>query len=68
MGDLTIAEIEVTMERKAFKDVELFSKEKYIHVPLFSERTKVLLLARQIDTPAIPLRGKKIRYGSLGTP
>lgn len=33
------------MERKVFKDVERFSKEKHIHVPLFnSERTKVLLL------------------------
>jgi quercetin dioxygenase-like cupin family protein len=33
------------MEQKVFKDVERFSKEKHIHVPLFnSERTKVLLL------------------------
>ena len=33
------------MEQKIFKDVERFSKEKYIHMPLFtSERTKVLLL------------------------
>ena len=33
------------MEQKIFKDVEKFSKEKHIHVPLFnSERTKVLLL------------------------
>ncbi len=33
------------MEQKVFKDVELFSKDKHIHVPLFnSERTKVLLL------------------------
>ena len=33
------------MERKTFKDVELFSKEKHILVPLFTrERTKVLLL------------------------
>jgi quercetin dioxygenase-like cupin family protein len=33
------------MEKKVFNDVERFSKEKHIHVPLFtSERTKVLLL------------------------
>lgn len=33
------------MEQKVLKDVERFSKEKHIHVPLFtSERTKVLLL------------------------
>ena len=33
------------MEQKVFKEVERFSKEKHIHVPLFnSERTKVLLL------------------------
>jgi quercetin dioxygenase-like cupin family protein len=33
------------MEQKAFKEVERFSKEKHVHVPLFtSERTKVLLL------------------------
>ena len=33
------------MEQKVFKDVERFSKEKHLHVPLFStERTKVLLL------------------------
>jgi len=33
------------MERKVFKEVERFSKEKHIHVPLFNgERTKVLLL------------------------
>ena len=33
------------MDRKVFNDVERFSTEKHIHVPLFSsERTKVLLL------------------------
>ena len=33
------------MEQKIFSEVERFSKEKHIHVPLFtSERTKVLLL------------------------
>jgi quercetin dioxygenase-like cupin family protein len=33
------------MEQKIFTEVERFSKEKHIHVPLFtSERTKVLLL------------------------
>lgn len=33
------------MEQKVFKEVERFSKEKHVHVPLFSgERTKVLLL------------------------
>ena len=33
------------MEQKTFADVEQFSKDKYIHVPLCSsERTKVLLL------------------------
>lgn len=33
------------MEQKIFTEVERFSKEKHIHVPLFtSEQTKVLLL------------------------
>ena len=33
------------MEHKVFNDVERFSKEKHVHVPIFnSERTKVLLL------------------------
>jgi quercetin dioxygenase-like cupin family protein len=33
------------MERKVFKEVESFSKEKHIHVPLFTSRhSKVLLL------------------------
>ncbi|HET9216630.1 MAG TPA: cupin domain-containing protein [Terriglobia bacterium] len=33
------------MERKVFKEVESFSKEKPIHVPIFAgKRTKVLLL------------------------
>ncbi|RPI04836.1 MAG: cupin domain-containing protein [Ignavibacteriae bacterium] len=33
------------MEQKIFKEVERFSQEKHIHVPLFNgERTKVLLL------------------------
>jgi quercetin dioxygenase-like cupin family protein len=33
------------MERKVFKEMERFSKDKHIHIPLFtSERTKVLLL------------------------
>jgi len=33
------------MDQKVFNEVERFSKEKHVHVPLFSsERTKVLLL------------------------
>jgi len=33
------------MEQKVFNEVERYSKEKHIHVPLFTgERTKVLLL------------------------
>ena len=33
------------MDRKVFKDIERFSAEKHVHVPIFtSERTKVLLL------------------------
>jgi hypothetical protein len=33
------------MEQKNFSEVENFSKDKHIHVPLFaSDRTKVLLL------------------------
>jgi quercetin dioxygenase-like cupin family protein len=61
------------MEQKVFKDVELFSKDKYVHVPLFnSERTKVLLLclSRGLTVPPHshpgfeitlqPLKGKAI--------
>src|SRR6266480_4897346 len=62
-----------TMEQKVFKDVELFSKDKHIHVPLFnSERTKVLLLCLSggltvppqshpgFDITLQPLQGKAI--------
>jgi quercetin dioxygenase-like cupin family protein len=61
------------MEHKIFKDVELFSKEKHVHVPLFSsERTKVLLLCLAggltvpphshpgFDVTLQPLKGKAI--------
>ena len=61
------------MEQKLFKDVERFSKEKHIHVPLFtSERTKVLLLCLSagltvpphshpgFEITLQPLRGKAI--------
>jgi len=61
------------MEQKVFKDVELFSKDKHIHVPLFnSERTKVLLLCLSggltvpphshpgFDVTLQPLKGKAI--------
>lgn len=61
------------MERKVFKDVEQFSKEKHIHVPLFnSERTKVILLCLSagvtvpphshpgFDVTLQPLKGKAI--------
>ena len=61
------------MEQKVFKDVELFSKDKHVHVPLFnSERTKVLLLclSRGLTVPPHshpgfeitlqPLKGKAI--------
>ena len=61
------------MEQKAFKDVELFSKDKHVHVPLFNgERTKVLLLclSRGLTVPPHshpgfeitlqPLKGKAI--------
>jgi quercetin dioxygenase-like cupin family protein len=61
------------MEHKVFTDVERFSKEKHIHVPLFnSERTKVLLLCLSagltvpphshpgFDITLQPLKGKAI--------
>jgi len=61
------------MEQKIFKDVERFSKEKHIHVPLFtSERTKVLLLCLsagltvpphshpEFEITLQPLKGKAI--------
>ena len=61
------------MERKVFKDVELFSKQKHIHVSIFnSERTKVLLLCLSggltvpthshpgFDVTLQPLKGKGI--------
>jgi quercetin dioxygenase-like cupin family protein len=61
------------MEQKIFKDVELFSADKHIHVPLFNgERTKVLLLclSRGLTVPPHshpgfeitlqPLKGKAI--------
>ena len=61
------------MEQKVFKDVELFSKDRHVHVPLFnSERTKVLLLclSRGLTVPPHshpgfeitlqPLKGKAI--------
>ena len=61
------------MERKVFKDVEQFSKDKHIHVPLFtSERTKVLLLCLSgglsvpphshpgFDISLQPLKGKAL--------
>jgi quercetin dioxygenase-like cupin family protein len=61
------------MEQKVFKDVELFAKDKHVHVPLFnSERTKVLLLclSRGLTVPPHshpgfeitlqPLKGKAI--------
>jgi quercetin dioxygenase-like cupin family protein len=61
------------MEQKTFKDVESFSKEKHILVPLFSnERIKVLLLCLSagltvpphshpgFDVTLQPLKGKAI--------
>jgi quercetin dioxygenase-like cupin family protein len=61
------------MEQKVFKDVERFSKEKHVHVPLFNgERTKVLLLCLSagltvpphshpgFEITLQPLRGKAI--------
>jgi len=61
------------MEHKTFKDVERFSKETYVHVPLFnSERIKVLLLCLSggltvpphshpgFDVTLQPLKGKAI--------
>jgi quercetin dioxygenase-like cupin family protein len=61
------------MEQKVFKEVERFSKEKHIHVPLFTnERTKVLLLCLSagltvpphshpgFDITLQPLKGKAI--------
>ena len=61
------------MEHKVFTDAERFSREKHIHVPLFtSERTKVLLLCLSagltvpphshpgFDTTLQPLKGKAI--------
>ena len=42
---LHVVERGAPLEHKVFKEVESFSKEKHIHVPVFvSERTKVLLL------------------------
>ncbi len=59
------------MEHKVFTDVERFSREKHIHVPLFtSERAKVILLCLSaglavpphshpgFDTTLQPLKGK----------
>jgi len=61
------------MEQKIFADVEQFSKDKHIHVPLFSsERTKVLLLCLSrgltvpphshpgFDITLQPLKGKAL--------
>jgi quercetin dioxygenase-like cupin family protein len=61
------------MEKKVFKDVERFSGEKHVHVPLFtSERTKVLLLCLSagltvpphshpgFEITLLPLRGKAV--------
>ena len=61
------------MEEKVFQDVEVFSKEKHVHVPLFnSERTKVLLLCLSggltvpphshpgYDITLQPLKGKAV--------
>ena len=61
------------MERKVFKDVETFSKEKHILTPLFtSERIKVLLLCLSaglqvpphshpgFDITLQPLKGKAL--------
>ncbi len=61
------------MEHKIFNEVERFSQEKHIHVPLFSsERTKVLLLCLSagltvpphshpgFDITLQPLKGKAI--------
>ena len=61
------------MDRKIFRDIERFSAEKHVHVPIFSsERTKVLLLclSRGLTVPPHshpgfevtlqPLRGKAI--------
>ena len=43
------------MEQKTFKDVERFSKEKHIHVPLFtSDRTKVILLCLSAGLTVAP--------------
>jgi quercetin dioxygenase-like cupin family protein len=61
------------MEVKTFADVEQFSKEKHVHVPLFnSERLKVLLLCLSsglavpphshpgFDITLQPLKGKAV--------
>lgn len=61
------------MQKKEFKSVERFSKEKHVHVPLFtSERTKVVLLCLSpglsvhphahpgFEVTLQPLRGKGI--------
>jgi quercetin dioxygenase-like cupin family protein len=61
------------MEQKTLNEVERFSKEKYLHVPLFtSERTKVLLLCLSagltvpphshpgFEITLLPLKGKAI--------
>jgi quercetin dioxygenase-like cupin family protein len=61
------------MEQKVLREIERFSKEKHIHVPLFNgERTKVLLLCLSagltvpphshpgFEITLQPLRGKAI--------
>jgi quercetin dioxygenase-like cupin family protein len=63
----------IAMDKKVFKDVERFSTEKHVHVPIFaSERTKVLLLCLSggltvpphshpgFEVSLQPLRGKAI--------
>jgi quercetin dioxygenase-like cupin family protein len=68
------------MERKTFKDVELFSKAKHVHVPLFNnDRIKVLLLCLSggltvpphshpgFDVTLQPLKGKAILPTDGGT-
>jgi mannose-6-phosphate isomerase-like protein (cupin superfamily) len=62
-----------TMERKVFSEIETFSKEKHVHVPIFnSERAKVLLLCLSaglrvpehshpgFDVTLQPLRGRAV--------
>jgi quercetin dioxygenase-like cupin family protein len=61
------------MDQKVFSEVEQFSKDKHVHVPLFSsDRTKVLLLCLSaglrvpphshpgFDITLQPLKGKAI--------